>query len=400
MTRNIVAVCKDPRDRADVVYLISGLPGVKAVTPGLAAKRHLFIEVEEQHASGVAFVIASDARVKTAEDGDLEMALATVEEIDTTLSFGSRDQPLDVARWFHNYNNDGPRYLTPREFGRQVTYRRDTTRGGSNIVVAVIDSGVDATRTDEFDSRVVEVYDGPQDGAHFHGTVCASQIAGNISGFVPDATILNVKTFNQSRTSSVSATTLGMDALLAWAQANLLPTQFLLINCSFVQQSFSNNPFADIMDDLWDEGAIFFAATGNSAQNADELPNFFPGSALTYSNIGAVDLRGKLTQFTHYNGNVSIYALGWTNPGATVGSGSVYATGTSFACPSAVGAFASWVQDQTVPSDKAEGDALVLDWRDNWCKKGNFRLDNAPNGDQNIQVSDLVLARSFPSNVL
>ncbi len=237
---------------------------------------------------------------------------------------------------------------------------------GRDVVVAVIDTGVDFSHPDlenaawtnpgevcgngidderngfvddcngwDFyrnDSTVWSAGDHPH-GTNVAGVVAAT--AGNgvgIAGAAPEAKIMALQVSN-GPTISFSAAA----AAINYAVANGAD----VINASWAGSRYTLELLAAV-NRAADAGVVMAVASGNNAVNTDLNP-FYP-AAFVNSNIisvGASTPSDRMAYFSNYGANsVDLFAPGWYVLTTTTGAGYGYGSGTSFAAPYVAGTLA------------------------------------------------------------
>jgi len=240
----------------------------------------------------------------------------------------------------------------------------DITTGTRQIVVAVIDTGIDFTHPDlaanlwqnpaeipgnsmdddgngyiddvmgwDFNNNSPYPLDPLGHGTHVSGIIGGVGNNGiGIAGVCWNTNILSLKVFDQSETP-IEVILEAFDYLLGLEQT--VP----IINASWGGRTYSE-PLKDAIEACRDKGMLFFCAAGNEKMNNSENP-VYPAN-FNLSNIvsvGATDVFGNLWVNSDYGPSVSICA-----PGASVYStlpapllyGRSY--GTSMASPHVAGA--------------------------------------------------------------
>ncbi len=244
------------------------------------------------------------------------------------------------------------------------------THGSADVIVAVIDDGVDLSHPDlddriwtnpgeagalatngvdddgngfiddvhgwDFCNNDNTVHDAGEDfhGTHVAGTIAASLNGTGVVGVAPGVTILPVKFIDNSVACGTDQ--MAMDAI-DYAASFGVP----IINASW------GGPDRSIPLELaiGDSGALFVAAAGNAGWNLEAAPTstkknrFYPAGA-TLANIlsvAAVDQRGALASFSNYGSvSVDIGAPG-TNILSSYPGGYAWIAGTSMAAPHVAG---------------------------------------------------------------
>ena len=178
---------------------------------------------------------------------------------------------------------------------------------GRNVGIAVIDSGIDPAYQG-IDGRLVVSKDftGTGAGDDFgHGTHIVDLIAGadhggNFGGIAPDARIVSLKVLQadgSGRTSDVLAA-------LEWLRANYRRYQVRIVNLSLghpVFESYEDDPLAQAVQRLIDEGLVVVASAGNYGKvkvDGKDIPVFggisSPGNLPDVITVGALNTFGTV----------------------------------------------------------------------------------------------------------
>ncbi|MNS39646.1 Thermophilic serine proteinase precursor [compost metagenome] len=221
---------------------------------------------------------------------------------------------------------------------KQVPDAWRATKGDPNMIVAVIDTGVDYTHPDlkervilgqDFTFRPGWIFnrkdkDGPMDD-NAHGTHCAGiigAIANNgvgIAGVAPDSKIMAVKVLGGEGGGSQYDVMKGV----AYAVTN---------GAKVINMSLGGTATTSVERKFYEaavaSGALIVAAAGNSADGLG-FPAAYPGIL----SVGATDSGGNLARFSNHDETMSV-----TAPGVGILStipGNTYAkfSGTSMAAP-------------------------------------------------------------------
>jgi subtilisin family serine protease len=218
----------------------------------------------------------------------------------------------------------------------------DTTTGSASVIVAVVDTGVDATHPD----LIGKITTGTAAGYnfvgnntntaddHFHGTFVSSIIAMNTNngqggaGVCWACKIMPVKVLDSNGSGSTFNVARGVD----WAVAHGAK----VINLSLGSAS----PDAGLqtsVDNAWNAGVVVVAASGNSGG-----PVIYPAAYANVIAVGSNNQAGVRSSFSSYGPELDLMAPGEGVFGALCachGYSGGYATGsgTSFASPHVAG---------------------------------------------------------------
>lgn len=237
--------------------------------------------------------------------------------------------------------------LLPAQYGIAITGTDRAwavQKGSPDVVVAVIDSGIDASHP-EFAGRLVPGYDfsekepkpgGTVDG-YGHGTHVAGVIgaaAGNgtgIAGVAPGCMLMPVRIFNNFGHS----TTGGSTAAVIWAVENGAK----VINASW-GSTLPGQASLDAYQYALDKNVVFVAAVGNSGKNDSKA---WPGASPGVIGVSATNADDRWASFSTWGDWVSLAAPGEgilsTYP-LSKGNGYRIMQGTSMASPLVAGAAA------------------------------------------------------------
>ena len=213
----------------------------------------------------------------------------------------------------------------------------------NGVVVAVIDTGVDAAHPD-LSGVVLPGYDAntqtamnPSTDSHWHGTFVSGIVAARADnnqfgrGVAPGALILPVKVCDATGSCPSDSVARGV----LWATANGAK----VINLS-LGSAYASSAILAAVQDAEARGVVVVAAAGNAGSSAPQ----YPASFANVLSVGAVDQQGLRASFSSYGANVDLAAPGVSlfstasTTSTTTGWGS--ASGTSFSSPMVAGAIA------------------------------------------------------------
>jgi thermitase len=210
----------------------------------------------------------------------------------------------------------------------------DHELGSHDVIVAVVDTGIDYTHPDLSENYLplgydwVNYDDDPWDD-HYHGTHCAGTIAALTNNEIGVAGIANVSIFAEKAFSS-SGYGSYVNARLALMHAVDMGAD--IISCSWGGSS-SSQTLLEGIDYAINNGVMVVAAAGNSGSSAPHYPASYPGVIAT----SATDQNDLKAGFSNYGDWIDVAA-----PGVSILSTVPYdvkgyyygsASGTSMAAP-------------------------------------------------------------------
>jgi len=218
------------------------------------------------------------------------------------------------------------------------TYRYSSD--GSGVKAYIVDSGVRATHSD-FGGRVAGGFDaggfggaGTDCNSSGHGTHVAGTVGGSTYGVAKAVTIVPVRVFGCSNSTTSSIVISG----LAWIAQDHAAGQPAVASMSLGADTI--DPALDAaVQAVIDDGVTVVVAAGNETLDAcTRSPARLP-SAIT---VGATDTSDARASFSNYGTCVDLYAPGVsiTSTSSSSNTGSRVLSGTSMATPHVVGAVA------------------------------------------------------------
>jgi hypothetical protein len=206
----------------------------------------------------------------------------------------------DTALAARNSNGDPTQYVVDKL--RLTDVHRIAI--GSNVLVAVIDSEIDA-RHPELAGAVVDEFDaiGNHDKPHMHGTGMTGAIAAHrkLVGIAPGVRVLAVHAFSSNGTDSAQATSEHILAGIDWA----ISKGAKIINMSFAGP---DDPMMQLaLQKARDKGIVLIAAAGNMGPKSAPL---YPAADPNVIAVTATDVNDQLLPQASQGPYVTVAAPG------------------------------------------------------------------------------------------
>ena len=216
---------------------------------------------------------------------------------------------------------------------------------GANVIVAVVDSGVDHNHPDiaqnmwkntaghygyDFSGNSDNTLDSSGHGTHVAGTIAA--LTNNnleVAGVAPSSKIMAVKIFPNA-----------YDAVCARGIKYAVDNGAKVINCSWGPKTVrpSNPTVETAIEYAYNKGAVVVFAAGNSN---DDVTKYSPANFLRVISVGASDQSDKRANFSNWGKNVRVAAPGVDILSLSRNSGGSHSSGgTSMAAPHVTGLIA------------------------------------------------------------
>ncbi len=224
---------------------------------------------------------------------------------------------------------------------------------GAGVTAYIIDTGVAAHS--EFGARLasgIDTYDNDADATdcHGHGTHVAGTVGGTTYGVADGTTIVPVKVFGCSGSTSTSIIVAGIN----WVLTQHTPGDPAVANLS-LGGGASSSMDAGVRS-LVDAGIITAVAAGNSSNNACYYSPAREPSVITVGSTTNTDTRSG---FSNYGSCLDIFAPGSSITSAWHTGGTNTISGTSMASPHVAGAAAAiWGADITATYSEVENALL------------------------------------------
>jgi len=245
--------------------------------------------------------------------------LERIEE-ENTLALKPHDFSLDVNN-YHNCHSDPSlpdlviSTTEEKDWWKNFTYNQPNfedpsltiKRGGQNITVYIMDSGIDITHPEFEGANITNLYsviNGDFTDRAGHGTALASLIVGKTCG-ITEANVKVVKIFDTNHATLQSEFLSALDAIIE----DHPDGNFGVINCSW---SIPKNEWVENkLRIAEDEGLYVVAAAGNSGVPIEDVT---PASMMEVITVGAYNQNLEPCDFSDYTGPIST-GTGTTNHG-------------------------------------------------------------------------------------
>jgi subtilisin family serine protease len=208
---------------------------------------------------------------------------------------------------------------------------------GENVLVAVIDSEIDAKHPD-LEGRIADRFDavGPADKPHPHGTGMAGAIASHkkLTGTAPGARILAIRAFGAG-SGGAQGTTVQIVKGLDWA----ISQGAKVVNMSFAGPK--DPTLAKAFKVAHDKGVVLVAAAGNAGPKS---PPLFPGADGNVIAVTATDVDDNVYTNANRGKYVAVAAPGVDILVPAPDGGYEFTTGTSVAAAHVSGVAALLLQ--------------------------------------------------------
>ena len=219
-----------------------------------------------------------------------------------------------------------------------------TQTRGKNIVVAVIDTGIDYTHPD-LQKNVIggkSLVSGDKDyrdmnghGTHVAGTIAAN---GKILGMAPEAKLLAVKVLNRFGYGSNASINAGIAWARNWKGKNGEVVN--VINMSLGGPLPNKAMHEEIIKAVNQDISVVCAAGNSGDGNQDTSEISFPAYYPETIGVGAVNLKTGIADFSNSNNRIDIVAPGVNTYSTYLNGKYIELSGTSMAAPHISGAVA------------------------------------------------------------
>ncbi|HEY9897542.1 MAG TPA: S8 family serine peptidase [Pantanalinema sp.] len=231
----------------------------------------------------------------------------------------------------------------------------DVTAGDPNVVVAVVDTGVDYNHPDlkgqvikgpDFGNSDSDPMDDQGHGSHVAGTIAAVADNGvGVAGLAYKTKVLAIKVLGSDGSGDTNAIVKGI------LKANELGARVINLSLGGPQQS---SAMKDAVDQVTAKGTLCVVAAGNDGTSTPDYPAAYPNALA----VGASDQSDKRASFSNYGSYVDIAAPGVDILSSTEQTYKKH-SGTSMASPHVAAAAALLLAKNPAMSVQELRDALT-----------------------------------------
>ena len=221
--------------------------------------------------------------------------------------------------------------------------------------IAIVDSGIDASKAADFGSRVIARHDfvsadngvDPGGDLEGHGTMVAGVAAGAglYPGVAQNAPLVDARVAGSDGSIQMS----DVLSALNWILTNKAQYNIGVVNMSLTGNgaaSFRTDPVDQAVEKLWLNGIVVVAAIGNHGQPNSPVPLSSPGNDPFIITVGAVDVNQTANPSDDYRAPWSAY--GTTSDG--FGKPELVAPGRFIIAPIPAGAYLLANEPTRVPA--------------------------------------------------
>lgn len=234
-----------------------------------------------------------------------------------------------------------------KRIGSGFAHSSNPAINGAGINIAILDTGIDYTHADlaanyrggyDFVNRDNDPRDDNGHGTHVAGTIAAADNDTGVVGVAPKANIYALKVLDANGSGYFS----NMIAALDWCVTNQVRID--ITNHSYGSPGNPGSTVQQAFDNAYNFGILNIGAAGNNGTSAGTEDNvIYPARFASVLAVGATNGSDVRAYFSCTGQNVDVAA-----PGdyilSTVPGGYAYYSGTSMACPHAVGTAALYLQ--------------------------------------------------------
>jgi thermitase len=213
----------------------------------------------------------------------------------------------------------------------------DIHKGSTNVVIAIIDTGIDYNHPDLKNHYKSGGYDwvnndnDPWDD-HSHGTHCAGVAAAIMDN--------NIGVVGMTQCTLWTEKVLNYQGQGDWDDLANGIVHATNNGVNVISMSLGGTDYSNLVESActyaWNHGVVVVAAAGNNNMNIDSTP-FYPASLSTVMAVSATDNNDQKASYSNYGNKVEVAAPGSSVLSTIPGNSYGYMSGTSMACPHVAG---------------------------------------------------------------
>jgi major intracellular serine protease len=231
----------------------------------------------------------------------------------------------------------------------EAPYIWDKGEKGEGIVVAILDTGIDADHPDLKDRIIgtqnftneggpTDVHDGSGHGTHVAGTIAASENGNGVIGIAPLCKLLICKVLGTDGSGSIQGIINALDYIRDWTGPN--GEKVRVANMSLGGPD-DVPELHDAIKRVVDKGIVICAASGNEGDDDEKTMELsYPALYNEVITVAACDEKSKLAYFSNNNLQVDCIASGVNVTSCYPPQQYAKLSGTSMATPHVTGAVA------------------------------------------------------------
>jgi len=235
-------------------------------------------------------------------------------------------------------------------------------RGSKNVIIAVIDTGVDYNHPDLKNNILPQggedwnfasnTSNDPMDidihGTHVAGTVAAVDNQTGVIGVAPKCLIMPIRVNLTSGENANRADAINYVA----AQARSKRQNRYVINCSWKMSGHHSGVYFAIRNAVLNSNVVVVFAAGNADRNVNTSPQY-PAVYPEVISVAATDQKDRRATFSNYGLKVDVSAPGVNIYSTTPGGNYTFLDGTSMASPHVAGLAALiWSKNASLTNKK------------------------------------------------
>lgn len=256
---------------------------------------------------------------------------------------------------------------------------------GKNVIIAIIDSGIDTKHTD-FENKILVKKNFTKDGGSNdvtdyigHGTHVSGIIGSNNKKYsisvAPESKMIILKVVDKDGRGTDQSL---IEALKYVYHLNMEKKYFIdVINLSVGTVRYSEKMY-EYIKAIYRQGTVIVCSSGNYGDNiADTEERIYPGFFKQVIQIGSVDKDNNISKFSNSNSNIDFVAPGENIYSTIPNNKYIFMSGTSMATPFVSGGIALLIEGKRKKLIQYDN---LLSYLSQKSKKLDTSIQNQGNG--------------------